>query len=111
MVIVIINFCPANYPTVDKGSHSDEGSLHEDTIVFKVGVDNICLSENMDGDAALVDNDIVLSGYTSISFICQQDPLVPLDGVEALLKFDGEVIGTNGEVKESSLCEVRKKGE
>ena len=96
----------ANQPTVDKGGHGNLGDVRRHTIVFKVGTDYICLSENKDGNAALVNNDIVISEYTSISFICRQDPLVPLDGVQAVLAFGKEVIGSDGEVGSSSLCQV-----
>lgn len=98
-----------NVPTLDNGKPHDQGTQLAFSIGFKVGTNLVCLSKNSQDIDALVnglDPNEEPVGYSAISLTCRQDPAVKLDGVEAVLSLDGEVIGGNGDLKPSSLCPV-----
>ena len=95
-----------NLPEVHTGKARDTGKMRQFTTVFHIGHTHICLSENPDDTAALLNNRPVFPGMTSLSFFCHQNPYVPLEGNDAVMKLNGETIAMNGERKRSSLCQV-----
>ena len=98
-----------NVPTVDKGDAHDPGTQLAFSIGFTVGTKLVCLTKNSKDVDAVVngfDPDEEPIGYSALSLRCQQDPNVKLEGAEAILYYEGEVIGINGHLQPSSLCPV-----
>ena len=95
-----------NLPEVDTGKSRDTGKIRQFTTIFHIGTDHICLSENPHDTASLLNNRPVFPGMTTLSLFCRQNPYVPLEGHNAVMKLNGEVIAMNGERARSSLCQV-----
>ena len=92
-----------------KGDAHDPGTQLAFSIGFTVGTNLICLTKNSKDVDALVNNfdpNEEPVGYSALSLKCQQDPKVELKGAEAILYYEGEMIGINGHVQSSSLCPV-----
>ena len=96
-----------NVPTVDVGASHDSGILDQFYYTFKIGTNYIWLSTNPDNNDVLINTKPpVVSGHNAVAVVCQQDPAIPLDGATLVLSRDDEIIGINGIIKPSSLCEV-----
>ena len=96
-----------NVPTIDVGIAHDTGIAEQFYYTYKVGTNYVWLSTNPDNNEVFINTKPpVVSGHSAIALTCQQDPDVPLDGAELVLSLDDEIIGINGVIKPSSLCEV-----
>lgn len=107
---MFVFFCfslPANTPVAEHGDAQDQGIKLQFSTGFTVGTQLICLVNNKDGDEILINNSPSIPGFSALSLICRQDQTVPLENAVAELSFNDEVIGTNGVVQHSSLCEVQ----